>query len=74
MEDQLKLIKKQKQNRFREIMDNFAKAQLQQLEKDQEFWQVILKSNQSLFLLDDTQLGEKKDGDEKKEQQESQQK
>lgn len=56
MNSQLDIIKKQKQERFKVMMDIFAKDQLSNIEKERHLWKVVLESNKKLILLDDESL------------------
>lgn len=56
MGSQIELIKKVKQKRFKQMMDNFAHEQLDQISKEKALWEELMKSNNFLLEVEDNHL------------------
>lgn len=57
MNEQLQIIKKRKQQRFKKAMDEFAQEQKHFLQPQNAFWEILIKANEKIFGQEIEEIG-----------------
>ncbi len=60
-EYQIPIIKKRKNERFKNTLDSFANNNLKFLQNNQNFWKLVLEKNEKCFTLENKGIEPKKE-------------